>query len=152
TLLLAVTSWGLAIGVAVVVATARLTPIRPLRVMAAAYVEFMRNIPPIVIIFFTFFALPGLGIQLSAFLAVVIGGGLYGSALMAEVLRSGVAAIPHAQYEAALSTGMSFLQAMRLVILPQAFRVVIPPLGSETINLIKNTSLGAAVSAGEILG
>lgn len=152
TFLLAVAAWLLAIGLGVAVAMMRLAPGPVLRRLAAAYVEFTRNIPPIVIVFFIFFAMPSLGLELSAFSSVVLGVGLYGAAMFAEIIRSGISAIPPGQYECAISQGMSYVQAMRLVVLPQAIRVVIPPIGTESINVIKNTSLGAAVSMAEILG
>ncbi|MEI6200494.1 MAG: amino acid ABC transporter permease [Enhydrobacter sp.] len=152
TLYLSVASWITAVAVALVVAQMRLARVAVLRAVGAAYVEFFRNIPPIVIIFFLYFALPSLDIQVSAFWSVSLGVGLYGGAIMAEIIRSGVAAVPRGQLECATAYGMGYLQAMRLIVLPQALRIVIPPMGSETINVIKNTSLGAAVSMGEILG
>jgi aspartate/glutamate/glutamine transport system permease protein len=152
TLYLSVASWIIAVTVALVVAQMRLARVAAVRALGAAYVEFFRNIPPIVIIFFLYFALPSLDIQVPAFWSVSLGVGLYGGAIMAEIIRSGVAAVPRGQLECATAYGMSYLQAMRLIVLPQALRIVIPPMGSETINVIKNTSLGAAVSMGEILG
>jgi His/Glu/Gln/Arg/opine family amino acid ABC transporter permease subunit len=151
TLRLSAASWLIAIAVGIAVAQLRFARAAPLRALGAAYVEFFRNVPPIVIIFFFYFALPSIEIHLSAFAAVAVGVGLYGGAMMAEIIRSGIAAVPRGQFECATAYGMSYLQAMRLVILPQALRTVIPPMGTETINVIKNTSLGAAVSAGEIL-
>ena len=152
TLYLAVASWFVSIVIAVVIAQLRLARALIARTLGAAYVEFFRNVPPIVIIFFVYFALPSLGLQLSAFASVVIGVGLYGASIMAEIIRSGIASVHPGQYESAIACGMSYTQAMRLIVLPQALRVVIPPMGTETINVIKNTSLGAAVSMGEILG
>jgi putative glutamine transport system permease protein len=151
TLMVSIAGWSIAMAIALVVAQCRLARLAALRALGAAYVEFFRNIPPIVIIFFFYFALPNLGIQLSAFGSVAFGVGLYGAANMAEVIRSGIAAVDRGQFECATAFGMSYLQAMRLIILPQALRIVIPPLGNESINVIKNTSLGAAVSLGEIL-
>ncbi len=145
-------AWVVAMAVALVVAQLRLVRSGPVRAFGAAYVEFFRNVPPIVIIFFFFFALPSVDVEMSPFMAVVLGVGLYGGANMAEVIRSGIAAVHPGQLECATAYGMSYAQAMRLIILPQAIRNVIPPLGSESINVIKNTSLGSAVSLGEILG
>lgn len=152
TFLVAVASWLLAIALALVVALMRLAPGAPVRALGTAYVEFTRNVPPIVIVFFIFFAMPSLGLELSAFSSVVLGVGLYGAAMFAEIIRSGISAIPPGQYECAIAQGMSYIQAMRLIVLPQAIRVVVPPMGTESINIIKNTSLGAAVSMAEILG
>ncbi len=152
TLGLSAGGWLVAVFTAVLLVAMRISPRPAFRLAGTGIVEFVRNIPPIVIVFFVYFGLPGAGIRISSFSAVVIGVGFYGGALMSEALRSGVSSLPRGQYETALATGMSYLQAMRWVVLPQAIRIVIPPLGTETINLIKNTSLGAAVSAGEIMG
>ena len=151
TLGLALASWVVAVVVGLIVAQMRLAGVAALRALGTAYVEFFRNIPPILIIFFFYFALPSIEIQFSAFWSVAVGVGLYGGAIMAEVIRSGIAAVPRGQLECATAYGMSYLQTMRLIVLPQALRIVIPPMGSETINVIKNTSLGAAVAMGDIL-
>lgn len=152
TLYLAIASWSISMVVGIIVAQCRIARHWLPRSLGTSYVEFFRNVPPIVIVFFAYFALPSLGLELSAFASVVVGVGLYGGAMIAEIIRSGIASVPRGQYECATAYGMSYLQAMRLVVLPQALRVVIPPIGTETINVIKNTSLGAAVSMGEILG
>jgi putative glutamine transport system permease protein len=152
TLYLSMAGWVIAVAIALVIAQMRLAHSLAARAFGAAYVEFFRNIPPIVIIFFFYFALPSLDIGISAFWSVSLGVGLYGGAIMAEVIRSGIAAVPRGQLECSIAYGMSYLQAMRLIVLPQALRIVIPPMGTETINVIKNTSLGAAVAMGEILG
>ncbi len=152
TLQVSVLAWLLAVAIGVVVALLRVTRSRVARFLGTAYVEFVRNVPLLVLIFFLFFALPDIGITLSGFWAGVIGLGVYTGAFIGEVLRSGILGVPRGQLEAALSSGLTYLQAMRLVILPQAIRTTIPPLGNQTINLIKNSSLTAAVSVFDILG
>ncbi len=142
----------LALAIGIVVATLRVTPSRPLRAIGAAYVEFIRNVPLLVLIFFLFFALPSAGIQLDGFVAGVLGLGIYTGAFIAEVIRSGITGIPRGQLEAATASGMTYVQAMRYIILPQAVRATIPPLGNNAINLIKNSSLVSTVSVFDILG
>lgn len=142
----------LALTIGIVVATLRVTPSRPLRAVGAAYVEFIRNVPLLVLIFFLYFALPSIGIRIEAFVAGVLGLGIYTGAFMAEAIRSGIGGIPRGQLEAATASGMTYVQAMRYVVLPQAIRNTIPPLGNNTINLIKNSSLVSTISVFDILG
>jgi aspartate/glutamate/glutamine transport system permease protein len=134
-----------------VIATLRASPSRPLQSVGTAYVEFIRNVPLLVQIFFFYFALPSIGIKLSAFMCGVLGLGIYTAAFIAEAIRSGILAVHRGQLEAALASGMSYAKAMRLVVLPQAFRAVIPPLGNQTINLIKNSSLVSTIAVYDIL-
>lgn len=152
TVMLSAVSWIIAIVCGIVFGLLRVSPERSLRLLSMAYVEFFRNIPALVIVFFVYFALPGVGISLSGFASAVIGVGLYGGAVMAETVRSGILSVPRGQYEAAIVSGMSFAQAMRYVVLPQAVRIVIPPLGTETITLIKNTSLAGVVAVQDVIG
>jgi putative glutamine transport system permease protein len=142
----------LALALGVLVATLRVAPSAALRRAGAAYVEFFRNIPLLVQLFFLFFALPSIGIRLDAFACGVLALGVYTSAFVAEAIRSGIAAVPRGQLEAALSSGMTYASAMRLVILPQAITKTIPPLGNTTLNMIKNSSLVSTVSMLDILG
>ena len=142
----------LAFAIGVVIAVMRVTPNRLVRAVGAAYVEFVRNIPLLVLIFFLFFALPSAGIQLSGFVSGVLGLGIYTGAFIAEVIRSGILGIPRGQMEAALASGLTYIQTMRLIILPQAIRTTIPPLGNQSINLIKNSALVSTVSVFDILG
>ncbi len=152
TLQVSVLGWLLAMALGVLVATLRVTPSGPLRFAGAAYVEFFRNIPLLVLIFFIYQGLPSAGIRLSGFWAGVLGLGIYTGAFVGEAIRSGITGIPRGQLEAALASGLSYPQAMRLIILPQAIRATIPPLGNNTINLIKNSSLVSTISVFDILG
>jgi putative glutamine transport system permease protein len=134
------------------VAVCRVAPVAALRRFGTAYVEFFRNIPLLVQIFFLFFGLPSIGIKIPAFWCGVLALGIYTGAFVAEAIRSGIAAVPPGQLEAALATGLRYVQAMRLVVLPQAVRLTIPPLGNTALNMIKNSSLVSAISIADILG
>jgi putative glutamine transport system permease protein len=142
----------IALVVGVLVAVLRVAPSRALRRAGTAYVELFRNIPLLVQIFFLFFALPSAGITLPAFWCGVLAIGIYTAAFVAEAIRSGISAVAHGQLEAALASGLPYPQAMRLVILPQAIRLTIPPLGNTVLNMIKNTSLVSAIGIWDILG
>ncbi len=142
----------LALALGVIVATLRAAPLPVLRRIGTAYVEFLRNIPLLVQLFFLFFALPSIGIRLDAFLCGVLALGVYTSAFVAEAIRSGIAAVPSGQLEAGLSSGMGYATTMRLIVLPQAIAKTIPPLGNTTLNLIKNSSLVSTVSVLDVLG
>jgi len=139
-----------ALGVAV--PTRRATPHRILRGIATGYVEFLRNIPLLVQLFFVFFALPSVGIRLDGFVCGVLALGVYTSAFVAEAIRSGIAAVPKGQLEAGLAGGMSYTTVMRLIVLPQAITRTIPPLGNTALNLIKNSSLVSTISVLDVLG
>ena len=142
----------LALVLGTIVASLRVAPARALRSAAAAYVEFLRNIPLLVQLFFLYFALPSIGIRLDAFVCGVLALGVYTSAFVAEAIRSGIAGVSRGQMEAALSSGMRYATAMRLIVLPQAIKKTIPPLGNTALNLIKNSSLVSTVSVLDILG
>jgi putative glutamine transport system permease protein len=142
----------LALALGVLVATLRVSPSAALRRAGTAYVEFLRNIPLLVQLFFLFFALPSIGIRLPAFACGVLALGVYTSAFVAEAIRSGIAAVPTGQLEAGLSSGMGYATAMRMIVLPQAITKTIPPLGNTALNLIKNSSLVSTVSMLDVLG
>src|ERR1700730_16339220 len=146
TLEVSVSALILALALGVAVATLRVAPSQPLRAIAAAYVEFLRNIPLLVQLFFLFFALRSVGIRLPAFVCGVLALGVYTSAFVAEAIRSGISAVPKGQLEAGLSS------VMRTIVLPQAVAKTIPPLGNTALNLIKNSSLVSTVSVLDILG
>ncbi len=137
----------------------RLSRRKPLEWTAAAYIEFFRNTPLVVQIFFWYFGsdplLPEffkewLYKQNIEFATGVIALTTYTAAFIAEELRSGILSIPRTQLEASRATGLTFLQAMRYVILPQAFRIIIPPLISQFLNLIKNSSLAMTIGVMEL--
>lgn len=114
--------------------------------IAAAFVEFMRGTPVLIQLFFIFYGLPSVGITLSPFWAGAIGLGLNYAAYEAEIYRAGLFAIPRTQWEAALALGMTRWQAMQEVMLPQAIRVVIPPITNDFISLLKDSSLVSIIT------
>ena len=116
-----------------------------LRSLARSYVEFLRNVPVVVKLFFFYFAF-GFG----EIWASVFGLALHQSAYIADVVRSGVQSIPPTQVEAALSSGLSRLQTARHVVVPQALRLVIPPLTSQVIEVVKNSSVAMMISVTEL--
>jgi His/Glu/Gln/Arg/opine family amino acid ABC transporter permease subunit len=147
-----------ALVVGTLVALMRVSPVAPLRWIGGSYVEFFRNTPLVVQLFFLFFGLPFLGLRFSAdlfeniFRAAFVGMALYHGAYVAEVVRGGLLAVDRGQIEAARSLGLSYSQMLREVQLPQTFRAVIPPLGNVAIALVKNTSLASAIGVTELLG
>ncbi|CAN5606684.1 amino acid ABC transporter permease [soil metagenome] len=146
TLQLVGVSFAIALVVGTIVGALRVQPIKPLRWLGTVYVEFFRNIPLLVLLFIAFAGLRRAGIEISPFLAGTGSLGLYTAAYVAEAIRSGVFAVGPGQIEAALSIGFTYPKALRKVVLPQAVRTVIPPLGNLTIAMIKNSAIiGAAL-------
>jgi glutamate transport system permease protein len=150
TLALTVVSTVLALTLGTLLAAMRVSPIPTLRAAGAAYVEVVRNTPLTVVFFFAVFVLPQLDIGLSFFVFAVIAVSVYHAAFFCESVRSGVNSVGVGQAEAARSIGLTFTQSLRLVILPQAFRTVIPPLINVVIALTKNTSIAAAFGVVEL--
>ncbi len=115
-----------------------------------AYVELVRNTPFLVQVFFIFFGLPALGVRLETDVCAVIALTLNGSAYAIEIVRAGIESIGHGQIEAGRALGLHPLQNFRLVVLPQALRAVLPPLGSQFILLLLNSSIVSVISADEL--
>jgi len=122
-----------------------------LRGIIRAYVEVFRAVPVLTQLFIIYFGLATLGLKLGSITAAVIGLGLNGSAYCAEIFRAGIEAVPRGQSEAARSLGLRRWQIFRLVVLPQAVRMVLPPLTNFSIQLLKNTSVASAVAAPEVM-
>jgi len=130
------------------VAALRVAPSRLLRSLGGIYVEIFRNLPLLVLLFIAFAGVRRGGIDISAWTAGTLSLGIYTSAYIAEALRSGVAAVSKGQMEAGLSLGFTNRGVLRRIVLPQAFRTVIAPLGSITIAMIKNSAIvGASLLA-----
>ncbi|WP_338472788.1 amino acid ABC transporter permease [Niallia sp. XMNu-256] len=127
--------------IGVIVAVMRIAPIKPLNWIGTAYVEFIRNIPLLIIAFFFYVGLPAVGVTLTGFVAGTIALSIYTASFIAEAIRAGIQSVPKGQMEAARSSGLSYLQAMKTIILPQAMKIVIPPIGNQFINLVKNSSI-----------
>jgi len=123
---------------------------RWLQALVSAYVEFIRNTPFLVQVFVIYFGLPAIGIRLDAIVCAVIAMVLNGSAYTIEIIRAGIESIGHGQSEAARALGLHRLQAFRLIVLPQALQAVVPPLGSQFILLMLNSSIVSVISAEEL--
>ncbi len=159
TLELSALAWLLAVCLGILSGAFRTVPLRPLRVLATGYVEFFRNVPLLVWMFFWYFGVPpflpqgvqdwlfGHGLE---FWAAVCALGVYSGARFSEVLRSGIQSIPRTQFEASVASGLTTLQAYRYVILPVALRLIIPPATSESLNLLKNSSVALTISVAEL--
>jgi glutamate/aspartate transport system permease protein len=131
----------------------RTTPSKPLVFIGNAWTELFRNIPLLVQIFLWYHVIPSLFLSLRAvpsFVLVVFALGFFTSARIAEQVRAGIQSLPKGQTYAGLATGLTRVQTYRYVLLPMAFRIIIPPLTSESMNIIKNTSVAFAVSIAEL--
>ncbi len=141
-------SFLIALVLGTVVAALRVAPSRVLQRLGALYVEIFRNLPLLVLLFISFAGLRRAGVGIGPWTAGIASLGVYTSAYVAESLRSGVFAVSRGQREAGLSLGFTQAQTLRHIVLPQAFRTVIPPLGSITIAMIKNSAIiGASLLA-----
>lgn len=130
------------------IAAFRVSPIPALRGFGSTYVTMIRNCPLTIVLFFMAFGLPELGINYSYFTFGIVGLVIYTSAFVCEALRSGINAVPAGQAEAARAIGLTFSQTMREVVLPQAFRSAVPPLGSVQIAMFKNSAVAGAFGIG----
>jgi glutamate transport system permease protein len=144
-------SFALAMLIGVVVAAFRVSPIPPLRIAGAFYVETVRNTPLTVLFILFFFGLTKVGVLYSPFVTAVIVLGGYTGAFVGETVRSGINAVASGQAEAARAIGFTFPQTLFIVVLPQALRTVVAPLGSLFIALIKNSSIALIISVPELV-
>jgi His/Glu/Gln/Arg/opine family amino acid ABC transporter permease subunit len=159
TLELSALAWLLAIALGILAGALRTVAFTPLRAVAVFYVEFFRNVPLLVWMFFWYFGVPPLlprAVQDwlfnhgAEFWAAVIALGVYTGARMSEVIRAGILAIPKTQFEASLAMGLTVGQAYRLIILPIALRLIVPPMTNESLNLLKNSSVALTISVAEL--
>lgn len=150
TVLLSVVSFPIAIFIGLFIALGRLYGPAFVRMPLTAYVEFLRGTPLMLQLYFIFFFLPELGLNIPAFPTAIIGLAMNYSAYESEIYRAGLQAIPHGQMEAAESLGMSRPLALRRIIVPQAFRIVIPPMVNDFIALFKDTSVCSVVTVMEL--
>lgn len=128
-----------------------LLPSRLLRVIAHIYIEVFRNIPLLVVAMFFYIVVPQYVVKLDGFTAGTIGLTLYTSSFIAETVRAGILAVDPGQMEGARANGLTYWQAMRYIVLPQAYKIVIPPLGNQFINLIKNSSVLAFLAGFDLM-
>jgi aspartate/glutamate/glutamine transport system permease protein len=143
----------IAMVVGTLVAAARVAPVRWLNRLGGIYVEIFRNIPLLVLLIIAFSGLPRAGVPVSQWVAGMACLGLYTAAYIAEALRSGVFAVGRGQIDAALSLGLTYPRTLRRIVMPQAFRTVIPALGSLVIAMIKNSAIvgGSLVALPDLL-
>lgn len=146
---LAVVLAGIATGLAL--ALVRAFRIKAVNFFIILGVDVLRALPPLVLIIGFYFALPAVGIRMSAWVATWLALSLVLAAFAEEIFWAGILAVPKGQWEAARSTGLTFLQTLTDVVMPQAVRLTIPPLTNRTIAITKGTALGAVVAVGEIL-
>jgi polar amino acid transport system permease protein len=133
-----------------VLALMRVSQNRVVSNAAATFINVIRGLPIIVQLFYIYFVLPDLGVQLSAFQAGFIGLGVAYSVYQAENFRAGIQAIDHGQIEAAQSIGMRGAMIMRRVVLPQAFRIALPPYGNTLVMMLKDSSLASTITVAEM--
>jgi polar amino acid transport system substrate-binding protein len=158
TVLITILSMLLAIGLGLPIALARLYGPGPLRALALLYVEFFRGIPVLLLLYFLYYGLPvvarqldwGLTLNLAPLQAAVLGLGLNYAAYEAEIYRAGIASLPLGQWEAAASLGMSSWLAFRRIILPQAIRIILPPMTNDLVGLFKDTSIVSIIAVVEL--
>lgn len=122
-----------------------------LGILIRIFVEIFQNTPLLIQVFFVYYGLPMIGIVLDIYPIGILCVGLYHSAYIAEVIRSGIGSIAKGQLEAAYSQGFSYWEAMWHIVLPQAFRIILPPMTNQVVNLIKNTSTIAIISGADIM-
>ncbi len=151
TVLLSLIIFGVSIVLALLVALGRLSRFPLLRIPLAAYVEFTRGTPGLVQIYYIFYVLPFWGVTLDAVAAGILGLSLNYGAYLSEVFRGGIQSVPPTQREAATTIGLSYAQTLRFVILPQAFRTVLPPTANYFLSLFKDTSLLSVITIKELM-
>lgn len=141
----------LSLGLGVLFGMLATSPYRSGRSVSRLYVSLIQNTPLVTQIFFLYYALPHLDVVLPTPVVGILGLGFYHGAYMAEVFRAGIQAIHRGQLEAGLSQGFTYAQTMRYVILPQAAEIVLPPMTNQAVALIKNSSILAMISGGDLM-
>lgn len=145
-------SYLLALVIGVLLASCRVSPVAPLRGAATLYVDTVRNTPLTVHLVLLFFGLPKLGILFGPFTTAVIALGIYTGAFVGETVRSGINTVGRGQVEAARAIGLPFVSVLRLVVLPQALRATVAPLGSLLSALVRNSAVAYTISVLDIMG
>ncbi|WP_438447233.1 amino acid ABC transporter permease [Gorillibacterium sp. sgz5001074] len=133
------------------VAVLRIAPVKALNAVGTVYVEFIRNIPLLLVVFFFYLGLPSLGIPLDGFVSGTLGLTVYTASFIAEAIRAGIQTVPKGQSEAARSSGLTYMQTMLHIVLPQAIKIVLPAIGNQFINLVKNSSILAVVAGMDLM-
>jgi polar amino acid transport system permease protein len=146
---LAVVIMGLALGLAL--AVIRSFQVKPLNALIVVFVDMFRALPPLVIVLLVYFGLPNVGISIPSFAVLWLVLSLVLAAFAEEIFWAGILSIPKGQWEAARSTGLSFLGTLGHIVLPQAVRLTVPPITNRTVAITKNTALGMVIGVPEIL-
>ncbi len=140
---------GLVLGL--IVALIRIYGIRPASIVSKIYIDIFRSIPILVLLIVVYYALPFVGLRLSPFMSAALALTLVSGAYTAEIFRAGIEAVPRGQFEASQALGLSYRHMMADVVLPQAIRIVIPPLTNNCINVMKDTALASVVAMPDLL-
>jgi len=133
-----------------IVGILRVTQVKPVKMLAACYIYIIRGTPALIQLFFIYFGLPAIGINLSAMASGVIGLSMNSAGYVGEIVRGGIEAIPAGQWEAGKVLGMSYAKSMRHIVLPQALRNMLPAFGNEFVTLIKESSLLSTLAIAEL--
>lgn len=140
---------GLVLGL--VVALTRIYAVKPAAIIAKIYIDVFRSIPILVLLIVVYYALPFVGLRLSPFMSAALSLTLVSGAYTAEIFRAGIEAVPRGQFEASQALGLGYRHMMADVVLPQAIRIVIPPLTNNCINVMKDTALASVVAMPDLL-
>lgn len=151
TLRLSIISVGIGVVLGLFIGLARISKRYIFRIPATLYVEVIRGTPLLMQLLIIYYALPSFGINLGAITAAIVGLSINSAAYTGEIFRGGIQSIEKGQMEAARSLGMSYFQAMRYVILPQAFRRILPPLTNEFVSMLKESSIASTLAVTELL-
>ena len=151
TILLTICSFALAVAIGLVLAVGKLSRVRAVRAFCTGYIEIARGIPALAILFLIYFGLVPMGLVLDAFVAGFVGLGMSAAGYLAEVFRAGIQAIHKGQKEAAAAVGMTPMVSFRHIVLPQAMRIILPPLLNMLIILLKDTSICSLISAPDLM-
>ncbi len=151
TLLLGLMSIAIGVPIGLAISLVRLYAPRPLRLLSVGYIDIFRAMPVLVVLILIYYALPFVGIRLSSWTSALAAFSIVMAAYSAEVFRSGIQSVPKGQFEAAEALGLHFGLTLVKVVLPQALRVVIPPMTSNCVSMFKDTSLASAVALPELL-
>lgn len=135
----------------VIFAMLEISPNKTVHIIGRTYVEIFRNIPLLVVAMFFYIVMPQFIPRLDGFTAGTVGLTIYTSAFIAETVRAGIESVDVGQMEAARSNGMTYLQSMRFIVLPQAIKIVVPPLGNQFVNLVKNSSVLAFLAGFDLM-
>lgn len=151
TILLGMMSILIGVPLGLIISLVRLYAPKPFRLLAVGYIDILRATPVLVVLILIYYALPFLGIRLSSWASAIIAFSIVMAAYSAEVFRSGIESISRGQFEAAAALGLPFIVTLYKVVLPQAVRIVIPPMTSNCVSMFKDTSLASTVALPELL-